>query len=478
MMPPSAAPRSPVPRPPVARLITLRLIVVAILAMIAQVIVVSLHYGLNVERLGYRVASREAERVAGYIAPGPDGHHALILPDGVTDRYSRHPEAYAFQIIDRDAHVVGQMNTALFPFPPDPPATAPDLSWRALPGGPEQADGQAQGKIHVLTRRFDRIDPGLVVRIAIAADPDHIVWWVLMHEVIDHVAVPMIPLALLMLVVNVLAVRRSLMPLDQAAGQARLLDPRPQSGSMRLSTKGLPREVYTLVSAVNAALGRVDEVLRFQREFTANVAHELRTPLAVLTLHLDEIGGPGAAAAKRDVQAMARLVDQLLKVAQIEGLAAKPPGNVDLAQVARGVVQQLAPLALDQGREIEFQDNFQDGEAAVIPGHRDAIAGALRNLVDNALRATPRGTVVTVGAGPGPILEVSDRGPGIAADRRRDLFDRFAQGDTRTRGSAGLGLAIVAKTMEIHAGSVEITDRPGGGTCVTLCFPAEPLLQH
>jgi signal transduction histidine kinase len=259
---------------------------------------------------------------------------------------------------------------------------------------------------------------------------------------------------------------RSLHPLARAAQEAAMLDAR--RGGLRLSAgDDLPREVYALVGAVNAALGRADEVLRFQRDFTANVAHELRTPLAVLLLQLDEIGGPAAEAAKRDVQDMARLVDQLLRVAQIEGMTAEPPSRVDLTEVARGIVQQLAPLALDRGRETEFQDEG----ASVILGHRDAIAGAVRNLVDNALRAAPKGSVVTVSAGPGPVIEVCDQGPGVDAALRRDLFSRFAQGDMRTRGSTGLGLAIVAKTMEIHDGFVTVIDYPGGGSCFRLTFP-------
>ena len=141
--------------------------------------------------------------------------------------------------------------------------------------------------------------------------------------------------------------------------------------------------------------------------------------------------------------------------------------EVDLAEVARGIVQQLAPLALDRGRETEFQDEG----ATIIQGHRDAIAGAVRNLVDNALRAAPKGSVVTVTAGPGPVIEVRDQGPGIDPALRRDLFSRFAQGDKRTRGSTGLGLAIVAKTMEIHDGSVTVSDCPGGGSCFRLTFP-------
>jgi signal transduction histidine kinase len=451
-------------RPSVTRLITRRLILVAGLLMVAQVILVAMHYGLDGKRLGVRVAAREAERIADDIAAGPTGAPVLALPEEHVKRYRDHSAAYAFRVIGADGAEIAGMNQALFTMPLPDPATAPDLFWRIVPG--------RDGDTRVLVQRFDRISPGLLVAIAIAADPDRLAWAALLHEVIDHVAVPMVPLALLLLAVNVYAVRRSLHPLARAAREAAALDAR--RGGMRLSIgEGLPREVHALVGAVNAALGRADEVLRFQREFTANVAHELRTPLAVLLLHLDEIGGQAAVEAKSDIQAMARLVDQLLRVAQVEGMSAEDPAEVDLAEVARGVVQQLAPLALDRGRETEFQDEG----AAVIQGHRDAIAGAVRNLVDNALRAAPKGSVVTVIAGPGPVIEVRDQGPGIDPALQRDLFSRFAQGDKRTRGSTGLGLAIVAKTMEIHDGSVTVSDGPDGGSRFRLTFP-DPMVPE
>ncbi|UEM02987.1 HAMP domain-containing histidine kinase [Skermanella rosea] len=445
----------------VAQLITVRLVVVAILVMAAQVVLVAFHYGLDGSRLGLRVAASEAERLADHVAAGADGRPVLDLPEEHAARYRRHPDAYGFRIVDGRGNVVAGMNDGLFTVPLPEPATAPDLFWRTIPDG--------TGQVRILAQRFDAIKPGFLICVAIAADPDHTAWGVLAHEVMDHVAIPMVPLALLLLAVNVFAVRRTLLPLGRAAGQARKLDVR--RGGLRLDAgEDLPREVHALVSAVNAALGRADEVLRFQRDFTANVAHELRTPLAVLLLELDGIGGPAAAAAKRDVQAMSRLVDQLLRVAQLEGLAAEPPARVDLAEVGRETVRRLAPLAVDQGRELEFQD---DGAAAVA-GHRDAIAGALRNLVENALRATPRGTAVTVVAGPGAVIEVRDRGPGIEPALRDGLFDRFTQGDRRTRGAAGLGLAIVAKAMEIHAGGVTVAGRAGGGSCVRLLFPEPP----
>ena len=448
----------PAQRPSVTRLITRRLILVAGLLMVAQVVLVAMHYGWDGKRLGVRVAANEAARIAGHIGIGPKGRPVLALPEEHAERYRHHGAAYAFRVVDADGAEIAGMNPGLFTVPLPEPATAPDLFWRVVPG--------PQGETRVLVQRFDRIATGLLVAIAIASDPDRLAWVALLHEVVDHVAIPMVPLALLLLAVNVYAVRRSLLPLARAAGEAAALDAR--RGGLRLSAgDDLPREVHALVGAVNAALGRADEVLRFQREFTANVAHELRTPLAVLLLQLDEIGGPAAEAAKSDIQAMSRLVDQLLRVAQIEGMSAEPPTDVDLAEVGRGVVQQLAPLALDRGRETEFRDEG----AAIVQGHRDAIAGAVRNLVDNALRAAPKGSVITVSAGPGPVIEVSDQGPGIDPALRRDLFDRFAQGDRRTRGSAGLGLAIVAKTMEIHDGSVTVADRPGGGTLFRLVFP-------
>jgi len=220
--------------------------------------------------------------------------------------------------------------------------------------------------------------------------------------------------------------------------------------------------------------------LEQQKRFTANAAHELRTPLAVLRARLDGLPpSPAAAALARDADRMGHLVDQLLTVARLEARQVELEDGVDLVAVARDTVAALFPLALADGKAIELAIEM-DGPPHAVPvrGNAFVLEDALRNLIGNALRHTPAGGAVevAVGADP-PVLEVRDRGPGVPASLRAHLFEPFVQGRER-RGSAGLGLAIVAETANLHGGTVDVEDRPGGGSVFRLRLPHPTTAAH
>ncbi|MBX9634017.1 MAG: hypothetical protein K2X44_03465, partial [Magnetospirillum sp.] len=244
----------------------------------------------------------------------------------------------------------------------------------------------------------------------------------------------------------------------------------PNTTDLRLPCTDVPREVMPLVFAVNNALERLEEGFRLQRDFTADAAHELRTPLAVLTAHIDTLPDRSVAAAlRRDLDGMTRLVEQLLRVARVEALVVAPSDHADLAAIARDVAAYLAPTAIHANRMIEV-DAPED--EVLVHGQADALFHAVRNLVDNALRHTPSGTTVTLTVSDHPpCLRVSDQGPGIPAELRSVVFQRFWRSDRRTSG-AGLGLAIVQRTMRAHGGEVVIEDAEGGGAQFRIDFPA------
>jgi len=153
------------------------------------------------------------------------------------------------------------------------------------------------------------------------------------------------------LLVGVLAIRRGLAPLRASATQASVIDPR--SISVRLPTDDLPTEVVPLVRAVNRAFDRLEHGFIVQRRFTANAAHQLRTPLAIITAELDSIEGDGdLAKLRQDVTRMNRLVDQLLRVARLDGVALDVSENLDLARTAADVVEYIAPVAIAQERSV------------------------------------------------------------------------------------------------------------------------------
>lgn len=277
------------------------------------------------------------------------------------------------------------------------------------------------------------------------------------------------PLLLILLLVSIVTVRNTLSPLRELSRQAEAIN--PQATDLRLPRDGVPIEILPLVNAVNSALDRLEEGFHIQREFTADAAHELRTPLAVLAAHIDTLPDRETAASLRcDLDTMSRLVEQLLRAAHVESLVVAPSDSADLCAIARDVAVYLAPMAIRDDRTLEVDAP----EAPVyVNGQTEALFHAVRNLADNALRHSPRGTAVilTVTATP-PALAVRDHGPGVPADLRDKIFQRFWRSDQQT-GGAGLGLAIVGRTMKVHGGRVTVQDAEGGGALFRIEFSAE-----
>lgn len=281
---------------------------------------------------------------------------------------------------------------------------------------------------------------------------------VILNEIVQHAVLPLVPLSLLMLAFNILAVRRVLDPLRQAEAEVDGLD--PGNMSARLSEPFAPREVHTLVAAFNRALGRLEDAIAALRTFTANAAHELRTPLAIMQLGVDRLPeGRDRDELSRNTLYMTRLVGQMLDLAQADALMIDEAHEVDLADVAREVVAALAPKAFEQDRDLRFE---QAGDALAL-GHDEAISRMMRNLIDNALAHTSGDTPVEIVAGPGPQFSVRDHGPGIPAADRKRIFERFWRGDRRASNGAGLGLGIVKRLVEAHNGTIDVEDAAGGG---------------
>ncbi|MCC7327996.1 MAG: two-component sensor histidine kinase [Burkholderiales bacterium] len=277
------------------------------------------------------------------------------------------------------------------------------------------------------------------------------------------------------------AVGRGLRPLDT---MSRAVAKRRPDAMAPLAEGGLPRELKPLAGSLNALLARLDDALSAQRRFTADAAHELRTPLAALALQVElaERSAEGGARAtafaelKAGVDRAAHLVEQLLTMARLEPEApARAFVSIDLAGLVREAVVARAALAADKEVDLGMV------RASEAPVHGDAasLAMLIANLLDNALRYTPSGGRVDVAVDNDvghALLSVIDTGPGIARANRERVFERFhrgADGDGAANATgSGLGLSIVRRIADAHGATVQLDDGPGGrGLAARVRFP-------
>jgi signal transduction histidine kinase len=412
--------------------------------------------------LADRELSLRAEDLAKYVAAGPDGTARLALPPALREAYGAQPDADIFAVRAGDGRLVAALPEAFGSVVERWPATTEDPSYFHLPG----LAGKTQD-YYGLGISVDSAAGPVSIWVARAAGATALVHSLLEEFVLDIAWV--IPLFMLLaLGVAILAIRSTLRPIREVSEIAASIG--PGATSVRLPLANLPSEIMPLVSAVNRALGRLEQGFAVQRQFTANAAHELRTPLAIITGALENME-PNAEVGKLkiDVARMNRLVEQLLSVARLDAIALDVSGTVDLNDVGHQAVANLAPWALAQGRTIAF---IAAERPVIVDGNAYAIDDAIRNLIENAVAHAPRHTEVTVSVRTDGSIDVSDRGPGVSQQDRERIFERFWRAKAAPSHGAGLGLAIVAEIMKAHGGSVEVNAGPQGGAVFTLIFPA------
>jgi signal transduction histidine kinase len=272
-------------------------------------------------------------------------------------------------------------------------------------------------------------------------------------------------------------VGRGLWPVRHLAAQLEGVSP---EHLQPVSVARYPVEMLPILGALNGLLQRLDRALQLERQFTADAAHELRTPLAGIRAQAQvaqralepEVRERALRQVVAGVDRQTQLVTQLLQLARLEpGAVLEPSTPQNLRVLVEEVLRDAVPAALEKGITLEFEE----GPAPQVTVRPELFRVLLRNLVDNALRYTPAGGRVLLwldASGDRTQLSVEDSGPGIPLEERERVFDRFYRRVGSGESGSGLGLAIVRRVAELLSVQVRLdTARSGQGLWVRVDFP-------
>ena len=271
------------------------------------------------------------------------------------------------------------------------------------------------------------------------------------------------------------AVARGLKPL---VSLTREVEQRAPDNLAALDASTAPREVMPLIDRLNRLFERIAASMQKERRFTADAAHELRTPVAAIKAQVQVALGAASAAERTHAldnailgcDRAAHLIDQLLTLARVDTLDRSSVAPCQLKNIAAEMIALMAPSALEKGVQLELLAE----EANEVHGNPELLRVLLRNLLDNSIRHTRPGTSVHVNISRAPekvVLTVSDNGPGIAGEERAKVLERFYRPLGTQASGSGLGLSIVKRIAEMHDATLELLPaHAGSGLQVRLSF--------
>lgn len=441
--------------PSLVRQISLRLVAAALFVSLIEIVGVLFIYATNRPKLAEQLITVQTERIFAALTDGDAAQRLANLrpPYGADD--------WAFTVRDQDGRLIHERSVAAANSSIEPLPAFVDHDWtrrteqgdRELIYGTRHLPNDGWATIGVTGERFPMFAP------------------VFVREAYHHVIVPVAPVTILVLLLNVYIVRKMLAPLSASAAEVDALDPARME--TRLTVPATPREVRALVLAMNRALDRLQQAMNTLESFTADAAHEMRTPLSILKLRIDALEpGPTKNLLREDVAAMTRLVNQMLDLAQADTLDSQLNQTVDLSALARDVVSRMLPVAVARGRDIELIDRG----GGLVQGHAEALSRVLANLIDNAIAHSPSDQSIDVTVGPGSCLVVRDRGSGFSPEAAEHLFRRFWRGPTPGRAGAGLGLAIAQSILSRHGATISADNAVDGGAIFTIRWSKESVI--
>lgn len=440
--------------------LTRRMLAIVALGFALLLVILNVQYAMERDSLRDRALLAQAADIVAHISFIEGGAPLLSLPDTLEEAYHRPDRQYMFALLDGTGRVLAASHGLASPLAPLPEAGADSYFFFD--------DLSGRGDYYGVTAPVPGSSPPLFVQVAQGSVHPDVLADSLVAEFLEQSWAFLLVLAVLIAAVTIWTVRRALAPLTRLSALARRIG--PGTLDRRLPENGLPEEVLPLVGAVNAALARIEQGYAREREFTANAAHELRTPLAVLKAHVETLSTLDEAPQLiEELDGIERLVSQLLQLAQADALELRPDDTADLREVTRAVTRLLAPVAVRTGRSIELIG--ADAGPLPVRGNAGFLALALRNLVENALAHTPRGGSVEVRLRDVGRVDVIDEGPGVASGDEKRIFERFVRLQPHTYGGAGLGLSIAARIAAAYGGRIEVARAPGRGAAFSLILP-------
>ncbi|WP_207063360.1 ATP-binding protein [Motiliproteus sp. SC1-56] len=398
---------------------------------------------------------RDALKYKPFVSPGPEDGGNEDLPEALPEGH-RYESKLAFVVWNE----AGEELLSSLP-------QTPGLGFSPSPGYAGERLGSHSW------RTFTLHDPGLNLWIKVGQRDD--VRQELTDEIVAHT---LLPLALMIPIIGVLIwliVRRGLAPLRRIRRQ---LVARTPEHLEPLESREEPRETQAVVEAINGLLARLASALERERRFTADAAHELRTPLAGIRIHaqnlsrqLEDSSAEPAARIIAGVDTMTHVVEQLLTLSRLE-FADQDTTTLDPLPLVRSVVAEFAPKALNRAQHLTL-----DGEPGLhISANPTGLTILVRNLLDNASRYTPLAGEIALRLWHDEQrvwLGVADTGPGIPLEERQRVLQRFYRLAGQDVSGTGLGLAIVRQICDRHGAELQLGDSPLGhsGLEVRVGFP-------
>lgn len=401
----------------------------------------------------------EVERIETGLRVGASGKVSVALNGEQANLYDAMSKDAAYLVLDRDGRIATRSV--------DGPAVAALLSMHPEAKTTTARGGDIDIRLQVTQEQITHAGEHYTVRVARS---DRLVTTLNDHAGELYLRSGFVTLLLAVgtfTLVVFLTVRRMIRPLRRASELAARIG--PQNLTTRLATDGLPTELAPLIESFNAALERLEVGFRVQQEFLACAAHELKTPLALLQAEIELGGAANTSYLLRDTALMARIVHQLLHLAEVSEGHNYTFAPVSLQAEIQEAAEYLQRLADQHSVQVRLAAEVDD---VVVTADRGAVFVLVKNLLENAIHHAPAGSVVDLRVGPRG-FSVHDQGPGVTKEDEPHLFQRFWRAETADSDGAGLGLTICKQICQTHRWHI-CYQAPAGGSGACFMVSIDP----